>query len=142
MALERPGDVVSPCLQQRVQSKTIESLIYAVGQYDKYDAGFRDVRPSEQPLKDIWIPQLDSVHPLERIEYITVISLFFGNGSHGELIYNLIKGAFITLSADMNRIPLESRKRIAWVYYSFTESKWTLRNNEFTRGIITAAGTC
>ncbi|KAI8349486.1 hypothetical protein B0O80DRAFT_459655 [Mortierella sp. GBAus27b] len=138
--LYHPNDVVSPCLQQRFQNNATQPLADDFSQYttNNIDAGFRQINTYEP--KDIFIPTENDVDPLERIEFITAISLFFNDGVKGEQVYNAIKTAYSTLQRNMDQIPKENRQRIAWLYYDPTFSTWILRNNRFTRAMIAAAG--
>ncbi|KAG0212413.1 hypothetical protein BGX28_006382 [Mortierella sp. GBA30] len=137
--LENPGNVVSPCLQEMVQNGSIAALSSTdFNQYETIDVGFNPY--NQGPTKDVWIPASIEVDPLLRIEYIRVVSLFFNQGSKGEQQYQTIKNSYNTMASDMDRIPAANKKRIAWVKYDFTTKVWRLRNSQFVRGIITAAG--
>ncbi|KAG0368963.1 hypothetical protein BC939DRAFT_493636 [Gamsiella multidivaricata] len=138
--LADPKDVVSPCLQQMYANGSITALNDGdPNQYNALNGSFRENQHTAQK-KDIWIPSSNSVDPLLRSEYITAVSLFFNDGQNGELVYSRIKAAYTTLQADMARIPAANKKRIGWVYYDFSFQTWRLRNNDFSKGIITAAG--
>lgn len=124
-----------------VEDKTIEPLVDGTPQTQSLDGGFRQYEFPDD-LKDVWIPSNTKVDPLQRIEYITAVSLFFNAGNTGELVYTRIKAAYQTLERDMQQIPPANRNRIGWVFYDYTAKTWRLRNNKFTRAIIKAAGTC
>ncbi|KAG0253580.1 hypothetical protein BG011_006299 [Mortierella polycephala] len=134
-----PSRVVSPCLQQKVQSGNITSFQGAMDQYTQLDATFRPIQHQGQ-IKDIWVPTWDDSKPLFGIEYIKAVSMFFGNGQSGESVYKTIKDSYMVLQDDMIRIPKENKKRIAWVMYDFNTKYWRLRNNPFSRNIIIDAG--
>ncbi|KAF9364370.1 hypothetical protein BGX34_001743 [Mortierella sp. NVP85] len=136
--LYQPQDVVSPCLQKMFEEKAIEPLTDEFNQVNMLDGGFRQNILAEP--KFIWIPSFTNVDPLLRIEFITAVSLFFNDGPKGENMYLQIKAAYTELARNMEQIPPANRKRIAWVYYDFERSTWKLRNNDFTKAIIKAAG--
>ncbi|KAF9086115.1 hypothetical protein BGX27_003272 [Mortierella sp. AM989] len=137
--LHEPERIVSPCLQKRFQDKTLLPFDNSEFQWNTVNAGILENMYSARS-KAIWIPASIEVDPLLRIEYITVVSMFYNDGEHGQLLYNEIKSAYTNLKADMAQIPPENKKRIAWVKYDFTLGTWKLRNSAFTRGIIEAAG--
>ncbi|KAF9919644.1 hypothetical protein FBU30_010714 [Linnemannia zychae] len=138
--LENPQDIVSPCLQALVKNGSITALDdsnWAL--YNNIDVGFR-VNQHIGQVKDVWIPMSVDVKPLLRVDYITAVSLFFNNGIYGQTTAANIKGAYSTVKGDMAVIPQANKKRIGWVKYDFQRKTWTLRNSEFTRGIIIDAG--
>ncbi|CAO3572965.1 unnamed protein product [Mortierella alpina] len=138
--LENPKNAVSPCLQAMVANGSIVALNDAnITQYDSINVGFRPNQHVAQ-RKDVWIPMSDDVHPLLKIEYIRVVSLFFGQARKGQDIYNQVRDSYHVMADDMNRIPAANKKRIAWIKYDFNRKSWVLRSNPFTQGIITAAG--
>ncbi|KAK3817215.1 MAG: hypothetical protein J3Q66DRAFT_182241 [Benniella sp.] len=137
-ALYQPQDVISPCLQQMVETKAIAPLSNEFNQDNGLDGIFVPV--FTYGPKDIWIPGVTNVDPLMRIEYITAVSLFFNDGKKGEVVYDQIKAAYQILERNMNQIPPANKKRIGWVYYDFRMNTWRLRNNDFTKAIIKAAG--
>ncbi|KAF9184143.1 hypothetical protein BGZ51_003540 [Haplosporangium sp. Z 767] len=139
VAVLDPSRVVSPCLQQKVQSGIITKYEGTMDQYAQLNATFRPIQHQGQP-KDVWVPMWDGSKPLFGIEYIKAVSMFFGNGQEGESVYKRIKDSYLVLQDDMSRIPKENKKRIAWVMYDFSTQYWRLRNNPFTRNIITDAG--
>ncbi|KAF9297255.1 hypothetical protein BGZ88_010650 [Linnemannia elongata] len=138
--LQDPQKIVSPCLQDRFQSSLIVPLDDTIfNQYDSVDVGFRENKHADQ-LKDVWVPMSVEVAPLLRVEYIKAVSLFFNNGSQASTIYDTIIKTYNTLKDDMSRIPQANKRRIGWVKYDFGRTSWTLRNTDFTRGIIKDAG--
>ncbi|KAF9106669.1 hypothetical protein BGX29_008818 [Mortierella sp. GBA35] len=138
--LERPQNIVSPCLQARVANNSIVALDDGIfDQYNAIDVGFR-VNPHQSQLKDVWVPESVEVKPLLRAEYIKALSLFFNNGNRGEEIYSTIKGAYENLKNDMAGIAPGFKKRIGWVKYDFARVTWVLRNSDFVQGIIKDAG--
>ncbi|KAF9909562.1 hypothetical protein EC991_008387 [Linnemannia zychae] len=137
--LEDPKNIVSPCLQARVNNGSIVALDDSNPlQYDMVDVGFRIYEHPSQ-VKDVWVPMSVEVAPLLRVEYIKAIALFFNNGNQGEETYNKIKTSYEKVRIDMENIPGKNKKRIAWVKYDFSRASWTLRNSAFTRGLITDA---
>lgn len=137
--LENPQNIVSPCLQKRVQDSLIIPLNSTIiDPYTAVDVGFREYKGAS--LKDVWVPMSVEVEPLLRVEYIKAVSLFFNNGTQASNLYNTIIGTYNNLKNDMNNIPPANKRRIGWVKYDFTQNSWTLRNTAFTRGIIKDAG--
>jgi hypothetical protein len=123
-----------------VEAQAIMPLSYDFNQNSGLDGIFGTETPASS--KDIWIPRITTVDPLLRIEYITAVSLFFNDGKNGEVVYDRIKAAYKELERNMLQIPADNKKRIGWVYYDFSKKTWSLRNSNFTRAIIQAAGTC
>lgn len=109
-------------------------------QFDAVSVGFRENKDISQP-KDVWVPMSVEVEPLLRVQYIKAVSLFFNSGFQSSITYDTIIGTYNNLKLDMSRIPQGNKKRIGWVKYDFTQNSWTLRNTNFTRGIIRDAGT-
>ncbi|KAK3811595.1 MAG: hypothetical protein JOS17DRAFT_763064 [Linnemannia elongata] len=138
--LENPQNIVSPCLQRNVQSSIIAPLNNTMfNQFDAVSVGFRENKDISQP-KDVWVPMSVEVEPLLRVQYIKAVSLFFNSGFQSSITYDTIIGTYNNLKLDMSRIPQGNKKRIGWVKYDFTQNSWTLRNTNFTRGIIRDAG--
>ncbi|KAG0081749.1 hypothetical protein BGZ90_005111 [Linnemannia elongata] len=137
--LEDPQNIISPCLQVRVQNKEIDPLDTTnVTQYAAVDVGFRELKTAEP--KDVWVPMSVEVAPLLRVEYIKAVSLFFNTGTQASITYDKIIGSYNNLKNNMNNIPEANKMRIGWVRYSFVQNSWTLRNTAFIRGIIKDAG--
>lgn len=138
--LEDPQNIISPCLQDKVQKHEIDPLqIGNLTQYAAVDVGFRPLKSAEP--KDVWVPMSVEVAPLLRVEYIKAVSLFFNNGTQASITYDTIIGSYNNLKNNMNNIPEANKRRIGWVKYNFVQKSWTLRNTAFTRGIIKDAGT-
>ncbi|KAF9345032.1 hypothetical protein BGX26_003617 [Mortierella sp. AD094] len=137
--LENPQNIVSPCLQQKYANQTLFAFNNTDTEWAMVFGGFLQAMNTAQP-KSVWIPASVEVDPLLRIEYITAVSMFYNNGYNGQLLYNNIKTAYTNLQQDMNQIPEAYKNRIAWVYYDFNLNTWKLRNSNFTKGIIAAAG--
>ncbi|KAF9940871.1 hypothetical protein BGZ67_006533 [Mortierella alpina] len=138
--LENPKNVVSPCLQAMVANGSTVALDdNNATQYESITVAFRPYQHIAQP-KDVWIPMSDDVDPLLKIEYIRVVSLFFGQAMKGQAVFNDIRNSYNVMANDMKGIPAANRKRIAWIKYDFSRKSWAIRNNPFTKGIITAAG--
>ncbi|KAF8985195.1 hypothetical protein BGZ46_005558 [Entomortierella lignicola] len=137
--LDNPQNVVSPCLQENYATSKLLAFNDTQDEWTIATAGFLANMATSQP-KAIWIPASVEVDPLYRIEYITAVSLFYNDGVHGQDVYNQIKSAYTNLQADMAQIPSANRNRIGWVYYNFALSTWKLKNDNFTTGLITAAG--
>ncbi|KAF8947942.1 hypothetical protein BGZ47_007210 [Haplosporangium gracile] len=138
--LENPQKIVSPCLQYRYNIKAISSFDSSnSAQYESVDVGFRENENISQ-VKDVWVPMSVEVEPLLRVEYIKAVSLFLNTGTAASVTYDTIIGTYNTLKLDMQRIPVANKRRIGWVKYDFVRGSWTLRNTNFTRGIITDAG--
>ncbi|KAF9550077.1 hypothetical protein EC957_001563 [Mortierella hygrophila] len=138
--LEDPKNIVSPCLQERFKNGSIVPLDSTIfNQYDSVNVGFRENKNPAQ-IKDVWVPMSVEVAPLLRVQYINAVALFFNSGSQALITYNTIIGTYNQLKLDMSRIPQANKMRIGWVKYDFVHQSWTLRNTEFTRGIIIDAG--
>ncbi|KAF9572816.1 hypothetical protein EC968_009455 [Mortierella alpina] len=138
--LENPKNIVSPCLQAMVANGSIVALDKTnLTQYESIDVGFMPDMQTAQP-KDVWIPMATDVDPLLKIEYIRVVSLFFNQAVKGQQVFGDIRDSYNVMASDMSRIPAANKKRIAWVRYDFGRKSWVIRNNPFTKGIITAAG--
>ncbi|KAF9148019.1 hypothetical protein BG015_010279 [Linnemannia schmuckeri] len=137
--LENPQNIVSPCLQYHYRSGLISPLDSAnLTQYESLDVGFRQFKSGEP--KDVWVPESEEVAPLQRVEYLMAVSLFFNNATAASIIYDKIIGTYNILKMDMERIPKENKMRIGWVKYDFGRRSWILCNTPFIRGIINDAG--
>ncbi|KAG0045920.1 hypothetical protein BGZ83_008854 [Gryganskiella cystojenkinii] len=144
--LQDPGNIISPCLQMG-SSPTNGSVLaqddtqYGT-QYLNISAAFRENRfPGSYPNPNIMIPVQTEVEPLLRVEYIKAISLFYGIAAEkGNYVYGNITANYGSIKAAVSNIPQTHKKRIGWIEYDFTLSRWIIHNNLFTRSIIQDAG--
>jgi len=136
-----PQLVVSPCLQQRYANKTLLALDpsqYAA-QNGLIEAGFlMTSTPSDS--KAVYVPESLEVQPLDRVEYIQALSLFYGIGELGQSQYTEISKNYGLLKDAVANIPLDQQKRIGWVEYDFSVGWWRIRSSNFTKAIIKDAG--
>ncbi|GJJ70638.1 hypothetical protein EMPS_02988 [Entomortierella parvispora] len=141
MYMDDPQLVVSPCLQQRYANKTLQALndTQYQTQFNNISAAFlMTTQPAEN--KAVYVPESLEVDPLQRVEYIKAISLFYDLGAEGQSVYNKIRNNYGTLQNAVASIPADQQKRIGWVEYDFSVSAWRIRNSVFTRAIIKDAG--
>ncbi|RHZ46812.1 hypothetical protein Glove_606g101 [Diversispora epigaea] len=128
------NSITSPCLHS---NETIQTFSES-SNLENVDIVF-----TSTPLtgsKYVTISMGDDLSPLSNSEWIKFVSVFYNREIEADSAYSNIETVYNCNTNNLNNIPQDSKKLIAWVSYDFDNSSFTISGDNYHSWLIKNAG--
>ncbi|KAG9305568.1 hypothetical protein G9A89_001629 [Geosiphon pyriformis] len=122
--VENSDEVTSPCLLKanRPAFKNNSSA--------QVDLIFQNLPTNPDP-KYVTISLADNLHPLQRLEWVKFVSLFYNREKNATAMFEKIQSNYKCHVRNIANVPYSSRKIVSWVSYDLDSKIWKKINNQY-----------